>query len=178
MRSGEVLTMRTCDLDTSGAVWEYIPGRHKTEHHGKHRRIFMGPRAQEILRPWLRPDPAEYLFQPREAELERQAARARNRKTSVTPSQRVRTRKARPKRMPGDRYNPRVYARAVAKACERAGCPHWHPHQLRHSAATQIRREFGLDVARIVLGHSSPLVTEIYAEVDRDKALRVMEQIG
>lgn len=32
---------------------------------------------------------------------------------------------------------------------------HWHPHQLRHNAGTYIRREFGLDVARVILGHSS-----------------------
>src|SRR5262249_1507473 len=44
MRSGEVLQMRTCDLEMSGAVWEYVPDRHKTEHHGKARRIFLGPR--------------------------------------------------------------------------------------------------------------------------------------
>ena len=33
--------------------------------------------------------------------------------------------------------------------------PHWHPNQLRHNAATRLRREFGLDMARAVLGHSS-----------------------
>jgi integrase len=38
MRSGEVLIMRPCDLDTSGKLWTYTPERHKTEHHG-HERI-------------------------------------------------------------------------------------------------------------------------------------------
>jgi hypothetical protein len=32
---------------------------------------------------------------------------------------------------------------------------HWHPHQLRHNAATELRREFGLDTARVILGHRS-----------------------
>jgi integrase len=49
---------------------------------------------------------------------------------------------------------------------------------LRHAAATRLRREFGLDVARVVLGHSSPVVTEIYAEADREKAAAVMRKIG
>jgi integrase len=49
---------------------------------------------------------------------------------------------------------------------------------LRHSAATRLRREYGLDVARVILGHSSPVVTEIYAEVDREKALKVMAEAG
>jgi integrase len=55
---------------------------------------------------------------------------------------------------------------------------HWHPHQLRHSAATRLRKEFDLDVARIILGHSSPVVTEIYAELDREKAIAAMERVG
>jgi site-specific recombinase XerD len=54
----------------------------------------------------------------------------------------------------------------------------WHPNQLRHNAATRLRREFGLDVARAVLGHSSPAVTAIYAEVDQAKAADAMGRIG
>ncbi len=54
----------------------------------------------------------------------------------------------------------------------------WHPNQLRHNAATMLRREFGLDTARVILGHSSPAVTEVYAETDRDKAIGIMGQIG
>ena len=45
MRPGEVCIMRTCDLDTSGEVWVYTPEPHKTEHHGKERRIYLGPTA-------------------------------------------------------------------------------------------------------------------------------------
>lgn len=54
----------------------------------------------------------------------------------------------------------------------------WHPHQLRHNAATYLRKEFGLDVARVILGHSSIAVTEIYAEQDEAKARRVIKKIG
>ena len=49
MRSGEVAMMRTCDLDMSGKVWIYTPERHKAEHHGKERRIPLGPKAQEVV---------------------------------------------------------------------------------------------------------------------------------
>jgi integrase len=56
--------------------------------------------------------------------------------------------------------------------------PQWHPHQLRHNAATKFRQEFGLDVARAVLGHSSPVVTEVYAELDAAKAAKAMERVG
>ena len=54
----------------------------------------------------------------------------------------------------------------------------WHPNRLRHSAATSLRKAFGLEVARVILGHSSPAVTEVYAERDREQAASVMRQVG
>jgi integrase len=54
----------------------------------------------------------------------------------------------------------------------------WHPHQLRHTKATEIRREAGLDAARVVLGHRSPQITETYAEIDVSKAAEVMARLG
>lgn len=204
MRPGEVTIMRTSDLDMTGAVWEYVPGRHKTEHHDRERKIMVGPRAQEVLRAWLRDDPDAYLFSPAKAMEELSVERRKVRKTPLTPSQRARKRKARPKRAPGDHYTPRSYARAISRGCDLAfphptlagigrrnltveqraelkcwrKAHHWHPNQLRHSAATMLRKEFGLDVARVILGHSSPVVTEVYAEVDREKARAIMGRVG
>ncbi|MEN8148475.1 MAG: hypothetical protein ABFS86_01560 [Planctomycetota bacterium] len=43
---------------------------------------------------------------------------------------------------------------------------------------TNIRKEFGIEAARVVLGHRSPLVTEIYPEIDQAKAVQVMEAVG
>jgi integrase len=186
MRPGEVCLMRTMDLDTSGRVWEYTPGRHKTEHHGRGRTVYLGPRAQEVVRPWLRTDLAAYLFSPAEAEAERHAARGSARKSRVKPYELARRRRTRPRAV-ADRYSVRGYHLVIARACDRA-FPHptlagiaeadltpdqqaklkawrkahrWHPNRLRHNAATRLRREFGLDVARVILGHSSPAVTEI-----------------
>ncbi|WP_422931371.1 tyrosine-type recombinase/integrase [Singulisphaera sp. PoT] len=204
MRSGEVVSMRTGDIDMSKEAWEYQPGRHKGEHLNKARVVHLGPRAQEILRPWLRQDPSEYLFSPLEAEAHRRGGQRRQRKTPLTPSQKKRRPKAQPKRSPGKQYDNRSYAHAVARACKKA-FPHpnlssirakdltpeqrdelkawhkrhrWHPHQLRHSAATAVRKEFGLEVARVILGHSSPLVTALYAEADQEKARQAVKAIG
>lgn len=188
-RPGEVFTMRGCDLAMIGHVWEYRPASHKTAHHGKSRTIFIGRRAQDVLRPFLRVDPNEPLFQPREADQERVAALRASRKTKVQPSQIDRS-KPNPKRKPGTMYTAASYRRAIARGVEKANqarktvdpkaapIPDWHPHQLRHSAATALRREFGLDVARAVLGHTSPVVTEIYAEMDQSKAREAMERVG
>ena len=54
----------------------------------------------------------------------------------------------------------------------------WHPHQLRHNAATEIRRQFGIETARVLLGHRSPLVTEIYAAIDQERAVEAMRKFG
>jgi integrase len=54
----------------------------------------------------------------------------------------------------------------------------WHPHQLRHTHATEVRRQFGLEAAQVALGHSQANVTEIYAERDLALAARVASEIG
>lgn len=54
----------------------------------------------------------------------------------------------------------------------------WHPHQLRHTAGTRFRKEFGLDVAKVLLGHSTLTATQVYAEQDQEKARKVMALVG
>jgi integrase len=194
MRPGEVCIMRPCDVDRSNVkTWIYRPESHKTEHHGIERVIFLGPRAQEILKSFLLRAPGAYCFSPREMMERHWAELRRRRKTKVQPSQRCRKRR-RPKKLPGEYYTVSSYEHAVAAACEKANAkahewhheipkaqvivPHWHPNQLRHTKATEIRREAGLDAARVVLGHRSPQITETYAEIDVKKAAEVMAQLG
>jgi integrase len=54
----------------------------------------------------------------------------------------------------------------------------WHPHQLRHTRALELKREAGLDVARAVLGHRSPVITEHYATLDIATAAEAMAKLG
>lgn len=179
MRPGEVTTMRTCDIDTSGKVWVYSPQSHKTSWRGHSRKIYLGPRAQAVLKPWLRTDLEGYLFQPREAQEWRRAKLHAERKTPLSCGNRPGTNcQRKPRKTPGERYDARSYHQAVRKACIAVDVPNWHPHQLRHNAATWLRKEFGLDVARVVLGHRSPRITETYAELDWAKASSVMAQVG
>lgn len=179
MRPGEVTTMRTCDIDATGNVWIYTPARHKTQYHGHSRQIHLGPRAQAVLKPWLRTQFEEYLFQPQEAAqwiLERRRA---NRKTPLSCGNKPGSnRKRKPKRVPSHVYQVGAYGRAIRRGCEKADVPHWHPHQLRHNAATWLRKEFGLDAARVILGHRSPAITEVYAELDAEKAAEIMGRVG
>jgi integrase len=177
MRPGEVVIMRTDDLDKGSDVWVYTPTRHKTEHHDKTREVFIGPRSQELLRPWLKADGKAYLFSPAEAMQERREEMRARRATRVQPSQRDRS-AARPKKSAGFCYTVASYRRAIQAACRKVGVESWHPHQLRHSAATEIRRRFGLEASRVILGHEDVRATQIYAEEDRNRGLEIMREVG
>jgi len=59
------------------------------------------------------------------------------------------------------------------------GDHHWHPNQIRHTAATRLRREFGIDVAQSILGHRlGSNITEVYAAVDAQKLAGIVEKVG
>jgi len=53
MRPNELVQMQVDDVDRSGDVWVYRVREHKTKYRGKVRCVFLGPRAQEVLGPWL-----------------------------------------------------------------------------------------------------------------------------
>ncbi len=200
-RPEEVCRLRPVDLDRSDpACWVYRPGsdegehgRHKTAHHGRDRLVLIGPRGQEVLRPFLGIEPDTFCFSPARSERQRNEARREGRKSPMTPSQAARLPKADRKRAPSDRYDTHGYRRAIARACRRADAearrrgeaapegepvvPAWAPNRLRHNRATELRRH-GLDLARTVLGHSKVETTLIYAERDLESARRLMAEVG
>jgi integrase len=167
------------DVDRSGDVWEYRPESHKTEHCNRHRVIFIGPRAKEVLRPYLLREATAYCFSPAESERKRRAQIHEGRKTPLSRGNRPGTnRKTKPKRQPAYRYTADSYRRAVHRACKRAGVAKWSPNQLRHTAATEIRRRYGLEAAQVTLGHAKADVTQVYAERDLARAAQIMAEVG
>lgn len=54
----------------------------------------------------------------------------------------------------------------------------WPPNQLRHSYATKVRKQHGLEAAQVLLGHSRADVTQIYAERNEELAATVAAKIG
>jgi Phage integrase family len=185
------------------------------EHHeGLDRVVMIGPKAQEILRPWLKSDLEAFLFSPADAldqwNAERRQQYARERRErggKLYPSQKRRIadkRAERPSRAPRDHYDVASYRRAIHRGCD-AAFPHpdltaipekdlndaqcaeleswrkahrWSPNRLRHSAATRVRRELGIEAARALLGHSDADTTTIYAERDLELARTAMERMG
>ena len=183
MRSGELCLLRACDIDCCGDVWVFRPPVHKTSHLAHNRSVQIGPRAQEIIRPLLA-NGAAYLFSPALAQKERQAERRAARKSKVQPSQRCRAKRD-ARRRAGDRYDTKSYYRAVRYGITRAiregvlgDGARWHPHQLRHACATTVRKQFGLDAARAILGQRSLAMADTYAEIDEALASRVAAQFG
>lgn len=176
-RVGEVGRMRGVELDCTGPIWQFRPRQHKGRHRGQPRVIAVGPRAQLVLRKYLKDDPDAFLFSPAEEDARRKAGMRANRKSKVQPSQVCRARRN-PKRKPGERYNHNVLNNAIRRACERGGLERWHVHQLRHAAALQVVREHGLEAARSTLGHKKIDMTTHYAGIDLERAKEVAAKIG
>lgn len=178
-RPAEVCMVRPCDVDATGDVWRFTPREHKTEHHGKDRVIFIGPRAQAILRPYLLRAADAYCFSPKESERKRRAEASARRVTSILQGNAPGSNCVRhPQRTAGKRYTTDSYRRAIHRACVKARVARWSPNRLRHSAATEIRSRFGLEAAQVTLGHSRADVTQVYAERDYALAAKVAREVG
>lgn len=169
-RPGEAMAMRGCDIDMSEDVWVYSPAEHKTEHYGKTRRIYLGPQAQEVVKPFLKRRLDEYLFSPRDAVVDRQAVRG------AFGADKTRSRAAYSQH--GERYMAGSYRQAIHRACAKAGIEPWAPYDLRHTAASRLRKDHGEEAARVILGHSRIDTTQMYGEVDETKALAVAAASG
>jgi integrase len=99
-RPGEIRVMRPCDISLgTGDTWSYRPHRYKTQHRGKDRIIFIGPGAQDVLRPFLAVEGESCCFSPAKSESLRSLKR----------------------RKLADVYTKDSYARAVKRACKAAG---------------------------------------------------------
>ncbi len=197
MRSVELTAMRAIDIETSGKIWHYrvVDEYNKTAHHGHVRVVTLGPKVQKIVQPYMKRDLTAYMFSPKEAEAQTRAKRSKDRKTPPSYGNRPGTnRKEKPTRRPGERYNTKSYRKAVTyaiKAANRARkaeaeekgkepdlVPEWTPHQLRHTALTRARKEFGLEASSTFGGHRNMNVTEIYAEKNMALADRVAQRLG
>jgi integrase len=196
-RAGEVEIMRGCDLTPGELLWEYRPASHKGTWRGKTRVIPLGPRAVEIVREFLRADTSAFLFDPREVANPHLVARTNKRYHRRSYDQAI--------ARACDRAFPHptlVELRAAVKATPLGGRRkawakvrqwerehaaelaqwrddhRWSPLQLRHTAATAIRAQYGLESAQVVLGHAKADVTQLYADRDLAKARAIAAEIG
>jgi integrase len=207
-RGGEAAILRTCDLDRSGPVWTFRPMFHKTEKHEIERTILVGPEGQRVLGPWLDgSNPTAYCFSPKKAHELKLAERAAARKTPrwrshVKRNVAKRIPDSHKKRKPGERYTVAVIDRSIYRACDRIDArlrreanrgdarkseslkpeerlfPRWSLHRVRHTAAGRLRKQFGVELCRIVLGNAHVSTSELYAEADTEQAKLAMLRSG
>lgn len=171
-RSGEIVGLRLCDIDRSAMPWKARLTEHKTAHEGKMRTLYFGPAAREVLTPFLFGKKSEdCLFSPVNAERSRRSCDAEGkRRDGQSETPRTTQRKI------GRHYTTQSYGRAVSRACKEAGIQSWTPHQLRHTAATRFREEYGLELTQKLLGHAHARITEVYAEVDEARLIPAVER--
>lgn len=200
-RLGEMVPLRPCDLEQSGDVWLYHPGRHKNAHRGQVRVICFGPQAMAALKPYLTGSAKGYIFTPATAWRETCERRKATRKTKAYGKAAKLIPKPR-RFLP--RYNARSFAHALrhgwialARSKGVEGTPakgqpladwltangitgYWHAHQLRHSRGTMIRAnpEWGLEGAQAVLGHATVAASQIYAETSLAVAIAISKSTG
>lgn len=123
-RPQDVCNLRPCDVDMSGDVWLYRPATHKTEHHGRERIIPIGPKGQDILRPYLLREKETHCFSPRDSEKKRREELHSNRSTPLSCGNSPGTnRRRKPKRSAGEHYTADSYRRAIHRACDVAFLP-------------------------------------------------------
>jgi len=72
----------------------------------------------------------------------------------------------------------RMTEKQVAAVKEWRKAHRWSANRLRHTFATRIRKQHGLEAAQVLLGHSRADVTQVYAERDEELAASVAAKIG
>lgn len=149
LRIREALLAKVDHLDLrEGALW--VPPEHGKG--GKGRSVYFGQATRELLQEWLkkRGVGTDLLF----------------------PSVYLDV---------SGTYHPlsrHAYWKRLARYAERAGVPHIHPHQLRHTFAIQFLVRSGGDLVTLArqMGHSSTRTTERYLAVAETKAQKILTQ--
>ena len=163
MRPCELCAMRWSHIDTTRTPWVYRvpPEANKNEWRGElgmPRVVCLGPKAREILT--RHKTGGDVPFSPMVAMEEHVMAR---RAARVTPVYGKRKDAPHVPRVLGDRWTTDAYTKTIRAACERAGITPWGANRLRHAFGTEVRRAFGLDAARAVLGHTGGgCITDVY----------------
>jgi integrase len=155
-RVGEACPMRPCEVERGGGrIWVYRPASHKTEHRAladgteRQRVILIGKEGRAFLGPILD-------------------------RSNLKPDGWVFPART----LVGRHIRPERVTDSIRLTCLRLGIPHWHPHQIRHSFLSRVRKRAGIEAARILAGHSLTSTTEGYAERDLESVAEIIDDLG
>ena len=163
MRPCELCGLRWSLIDTSRTPWVYRvpPEINKNEWRGElgqPRVVCIGPKARAILD--RHKDGGDVPFSPLRAMAEYLEAR---RAARVTPFYGKQKDAPHVPRVLGERWTTDAYSKTIRAACTKAGITPWGSNRLRHTFGTEVRRAFGLEAARAVLGHTNGgCITDVY----------------
>ena len=163
MRPCELCGLRWSLIDTSRTPWVYRvpPEINKNEWRGElgqPRVVCIGPKARAILD--RHKDGGDVPFSPIRAMSEYLEAR---RAARVTPFYGKAKNAPHVPRVLGEQWTTDAYTKTIHAACGRAGIAPWGSNRLRHTFGTEVRRAFGLEAARAVLGHTGGgCITDVY----------------
>ena len=163
MRPCELCALRWSLIDTSRTPWVYrVPAEvNKNDWRGElgqPRVVCIGPKARAILE--RHKGGGDVPFSPVRAFGEYLEAR---RTARVTPFY-GKAKDAPPvPRVLGERWTTDAYTKTIRSACGKAKITPWGANRLRHTFGTDVRRAFGLEAARAVLGHTGGgCITDVY----------------
>lgn len=163
VRSQSICQARPEQFDQTKQPWEWRP-RHKTERLGHALVVFVGPRAQAVLAPFLAGrKPGDYLFEPKHLNGHR-AKGFRAFYDSVSYLRAI------------SRAQDRINAERERQGLERL--PKWTPHQIRHAKATSVRTAYGIEGSQATLGHKTIAAAQIYAGKQTDLARTIAQESG
>ena len=167
MRPCELCALRWSQIDTTRTPWVYRPPAEVNKNawrgeFGHPRVVCIGPKAREIL---LRHrEGGDVPFSPARSMVEYIEAHAQQSAHPLSEAEKERRRAFHTPRTFGEKWRRDDYAATVAKACAKAGIPRWSPNQLRHTFATEVRRNYGLEACKAVLGHTGGGgITDVYS---------------
>ncbi len=160
-RPGEIRLMRPGDINQRDADgWVYSLARHKTDRYNRRRHIVIGPLAQPIVRKYLVRPAEAYCFPPQENH-----------------------------HGTGAYYTTGSFAKVITRAVRQYNTDHpktpieFHANQLRHTFATEVCLQYGLEATRCVLGHVTQQMTKRYARTaveigELEMAKKAVKKLG
>ena len=186
LRPSEVCKMRVDAIDKTSDpnLWIYDLSKHKTAEHISGRKIYLSEAVRKLIEPFMEgKKPCDPLFTVAESVKEEKAMRRAARKSKPTPSQIARDehRAANPGVTFSETFDKDSYRKAIQSSIKRANktlppderIPVWFPYSIRHSAATFVEKNEGLDESQAVLGHTSADMTRRYAKAQQAIQKRV-----
>ena len=173
MRPIELIRMTVGEVHTDDSgVLLYIPVRHKNSHRGKSRIIPFGPRATEVIRPYLQGKPSEAFVFAKEDSL-------KNLYDSKGMNNRPREEKLCGISEPAFRKALRqAFNESINDGSIPADTPMWTPYSIRHLAITEMGTLEGVVAGQRLAGHSQLRTTEIYSHQELTESIALAMKHG